>query len=174
MIKLKRTKLITVSAMLTALGTIILAAASFFDVADITISMVASALIVFSVIELGTKASFMIYAATSTLSLILLPRKYIALIYIVFCGLYPIIKFRIDSLPKWLAVIVKLLYFNISLTVAVLAARFVFDTAIYQKWMLVGYYELANVAFVLFDLLIKKGTDVYFVKFRDKVKRLLR
>lgn len=171
---MKKTKLITVSAMLSALGTAILAVASVFDVADITISMVASAIIVFSMIELGTRPSFMIYAATATLSLILLPRKYIALIYIAFCGLYPIIKFRIDSLPKPLAIFVKLLYFNVALTVAVIAARFVFDTAIYTEWLLVGYYLLANFAFILFDILIKKGTDVYFVKFRDKVRRLLK
>lgn len=171
---MKKTKRITLSALFSALGVAILALASLTEVADLAISMFASALLMLAIIELGEKWGYMIYAVTSLLSLIFLPNKFIAAVYLVFTGLYPLIKRHFDKCPKLLGIILKLLYFNGSLTVALLLARFVFAIDTYADWLLVVYYLTANLCFFMFDILIKRLTLVYMIRYRDRFKKFFK
>lgn len=89
---MKRTKKITLSALFCALSVVILLLGSFLQVADIAVSMLASALLMLALIEMGQSFAVMIYLATSILTLLFLPSKFIAAVYLVFSGLYPILK----------------------------------------------------------------------------------
>ena len=171
---MKKTKQITLSALFAALGTAVLALASLTEVADLAISMFAAALLMLAMIEISEKQAFMIYAATSLLSLMLLPNKFIAAVYLVFTGLYPLIKRHFDKLGRVLSILLKLIYFNGALTVALVLARFVFLVEGYSDWLLVGYYVLANLCFWLFDILIKRLTVVYMTRYRDKFKKFFK
>lgn len=171
---MKRTKKITYSALFSALGVAILSLASLFEIADLALSMFASAILLLAMIELGDKWGFMIYAATSLLALMLLPSKFIAAIYLVFTGLYPLIKRYFDRTGKLLSILLKLVYFNGALTAALLLARFVFGINDYAGWLLIAYYALANLSFWLFDILIKRLTLVYMLRFRSRMKRFFK
>ena len=171
---MKRTKKITYSALFCALSVAILSLASLFEIADLALSMFASAILLLAMIELSERFGWMIYAATSLLSLLLLPSKFIAAIYLVFTGLYPLIKRFFDKLGRVLSCLLKVLYFNGSLTAALLLARFVFGITDYAGWLLVAYYLVANVCFWLFDLLIKRLTVLYMVRFRHRLKRFFK
>ena len=61
-------KYLTLSAMLCALGVIILAFGSFFEVVDLTVSVLASFLCIWAVIELGGIYPWMIWIVTSIVS----------------------------------------------------------------------------------------------------------
>ena len=171
---MKKTKQITLSALFAALGTAVLALASLTEVADLAISMFAASLLMLAIIEIGEKQAFLIYAVTSTLSLILLPNKFIAAVYLVFTGLYPLIKRHFDKLGTVLSIILKIVYFNSALTAAILVARFVFSITNYADWLLVAYYAIANLCFWLFDILIKRLTTVYLIRYRERFKRFFK
>ncbi len=173
-VDMKRTKKITYSALFTALGVAILSLASLTEIADLAISMFASALLMLALIELGEKWGFMIFGGTSLLALLLLPSKFIAAVYLVFTGLYPLIKRHFDRLPKVLSVLLKLVYFNTSLTLALLLAKFVFLIDTYADWLLVLYYLLSNLCFWLFDLLIRRLTAVYLIRWRITFRRFFK
>ena len=171
---MKRTKRITLSALFSAMSIAILALASFTEIADIALSMFASAILMLAVIELSEKWGYMIYAATSLLALFLLPSKFIAAVYLVFTGLYPLVKRHFDKCPRVLSVFLKLVYFNASLTAALLLARFVFAIDTDTCWLLAVYYLTANLCYILFDILIKRLTTVYLIRYRERFKRFFK
>ena len=127
-----------------------------------------------AIIELSDKWGFMIYAVTSILSLMLLPSKFIAAVYLVFTGLYPLIKRHFDRCPKILAWLLKAVYFNLSLTSALLLAKFVFAIEVYGGVMLILYYATANLCFVLFDILINRLTLLYLYRYRSRFQKFFK
>ena len=82
----KRTKYLTVSAMLSALGVVLLGIGALVEVLDVTTAIAASFLIIYAVIELGGVYPWLIWLVTSSLALILLPQKTPALFYALFAG----------------------------------------------------------------------------------------
>ena len=94
----KRTKYLTVSAMLCALSVIILSLGSLIEVLDITTAVLASLLCIYAVIEMGGAYPWLIWPVTSILALLLLPQKTPALFYALFAGFYPILKEKLEKL----------------------------------------------------------------------------
>ena len=70
-----RTKYLTVSAMLAALGVILLGLGSLINTLDLTVAALASILCVWAVIEMGKTYAWMIWLVTSFLAILLLPQK---------------------------------------------------------------------------------------------------
>ena len=109
----EKTKALTLSAVFSALGVVILSLGSLFELFDLTLTAVASLLIALAVIEIGSFWPFLIYAVTGVLSALLLPNKFPAVVYILFGGLYPIFKEMFERqhsmLIRWL---LKLSFFN--------------------------------------------------------------
>ena len=101
------------------------------------------------------KTAVMLFAAVSILSALLVPRKIVAAAYILFCGLYPIVKFVVESrAPRHMQTAIKLVYFNIVLAVAgALASRGFFpQVEMPEFWRLAGLWFAANVGFLIYDL----------------------
>ena len=173
---MKKTKKLTVSSLMVATGVVILYFASLFSALDLSISLLASLIILIVQIELGIKYSLSVYAATSLISLLILPQKYIALMYLFFCGIYPIIRVYITRLGKIFAPIIKLLYFGGALTVVVLASKFLFTAEVYEGYMLLFFYIVCFVAFILCDMLIGKLALLYNIRLRKllHIDRLFR
>ena len=69
--------------------------------------------------EYGVKDGWIHYIGVSILSLLLIPKKMMVLIYILFLGYYPVIKLYIERLNKrWLEWIIKIVVFNVILVTA--------------------------------------------------------
>lgn len=175
---MKRTKKITLSALFCALSVVVLLIGSFLQVADIALSMVASAILMLALIEMGQSFAVMIYFATSFLSFLFLPSKFIAAVYFAFSGLYPIIKRFFDTRGRVLAILLKIVYFNAALALALIGARFLFplevDREKYTFLFLLAYFLVANIAFWLFDAVLKRGAEVYIVRYRHRFKRFFK
>ena len=88
----EKTKKITLSAVLTAMGVVLLLIGAVIEVLDLTMAALASFFCIFSVIEMGKGYPWMIYAVTGILSIILMPQGFGGWFYILFFGYYPIIK----------------------------------------------------------------------------------
>lgn len=165
-----RTGAITVSAMLAAVGVIVLGLGALIQTLDLTVAALASILCIWAVIELGGAYPWMIWAVTTLLSVLLLPEKTPGLLYL-FIGSYPMLKNRIERLPRVLEWILKLLCFHAMLALCWLVLRlFVPDeVALQQGWLLIGTYVLALVAFLLYDLALTKLITFYLLRLQKRL-----
>lgn len=170
----KKTRNLTVAALLAALGVVLLGVGALVEVLDLSMAAIASLLVVFAVIELGGAYPYLVYGVTSLLSLLLLPAKTPALIYALFAGYYPIVKATLEKhLPRGLSLLVKLLIFNAGLALSVfLTLRFFLpegNTAwTWQYWLLL----LGTPVFLLYDFALTRLITFYLFRLRERFRFL--
>ena len=108
-----------------------------------------------AVLAAGRAAGYLCWAASALLGLFLLPDKGVALLYLIFLGLYPVVKNNIEGLRRlpleWLC---KLACFNAALSLFWFALRVLFlpDPPVWlgeRTWLL---YLAGNLIFVLYDV----------------------
>ena len=164
---MSRTKKLTLSAIFTALGVVILYIGCFFQTIDMSVCAVASLIIVIVTLEFGAKTAFAVFLATAALALLILPAKYIAALYAVFLGYYPLLKNLFERLPKALSWFLKILVTNIALAILFLLSAFVFKIDDKVTPLIAALTVLlANAAIVLFDILLDRLIILYHIKFR--------
>lgn len=112
-----------------------------------------------AVLAAGRGAGLLCWAAASVLGLLLLPDKGVALMYLFFMGLYPVVKSRLEQMKsrvtEWA---VKLIFFNAALSLLWFAFHSLFLPALPgwmsdQLWML---YGAGNVVFILYDVALSR------------------
>ena len=96
------------------------------------------------------RTSLTVYAAVSALSLMLVPRKSVAAAYIAVCGLYPIVKYLIESRVRPGA----------RMVLAVLGA--LVSKGVFPQMEMPGFFALAafwfaaNIGFAVFDAVLTR------------------
>ena len=70
---MKKTKKMTICALMSALGVVILYLASLFSTIDLSVSLLAAFIVLIVLWELGLRAALSVYAVTSIISILLLP-----------------------------------------------------------------------------------------------------
>lgn len=165
-----RTKYLTVSAMLTALGVILLGLGSLINTLDLTVAALASILCVWAVIEMGKTYAWMIWLVTSFLAILLLPRKTPGCFYL-FIGLYPILKERLERLPRAVEWVLKIVIFHAMIALCWLVLRIFVpeEAALEFGWLLLATYALALVAFLLYDYALTKLISFYLQKLQKRI-----
>ena len=165
-------KYLTVSAMLSALGVIILGLGALIEVLDISVAVIASFLVAYAVIEIGGAYPWLIWIVTSTLALLLLPLKTPVLFYALLAGFYPIIKQKIERrmarLPAWG---LKMGTLAISLLVIWGVSKLFFPELLETTggWIMASAMLVMGVAcFVLYDLVLTKLITRYFAKWQKR------
>ena len=168
--KKNQTKLLTVGAMLSALGVVILALGSVITTLDLTVAALASFFCIYAVIEMGGPYPWMIWAVISFLGILILPQKSPAILFL-FIGCYPILKEKLEKLPRWLGWLLKLVTFHVMAGLFLLVTFLFFpaDLAEYVGWMLVGAYALGVITFVVYDFALSKVITLYLLRFRDRL-----
>ncbi|MBR5453244.1 MAG: hypothetical protein IKV54_04115 [Clostridia bacterium] len=167
---MKKTRKIATSAVLCAMSVIILYFGAVIDVMFLTMAAICALVVVYAVIEIRGSYPWLIYAATSILSMLLLPNKLPALTYLVFAGLYPIIKSYAERLPLVIAWLIKLLVFNASLTALVFVSKSIMGLEDLTFGFSPVVYALGNLTFLLFDYVLTKLITLYMVKLRARFK----
>ena len=158
------TKKLAYSSIFTALAVIVLFIGSVFQTLDLSCAAFASLIILVAFIELGKSWSFLIYLAVSVISILILPYKTAALIFVAFSGFYPIIKEPLNRIkPIWLSYLARLTAFNVFLAIFVFLAVQFFDLQEEFKGFTVVICILSNVTFVLFDYAIER-IALYYVQ----------
>ena len=163
---------VTLSAVLAALSLVFLYLAGFAPTGKVGLVAAAGLFPAAAVISFGFSAGVLSYLGTGILSLILLPDKGMALLYILFFGLYPMLKGKIEQfrrLPVELGI--KFLVCNLILTVMLLFFGTVFFRAVplgqYSRLVL---YLICNVAFFAYDYGFSKVIGFYI----QRVDRVVR
>ena len=169
----KRTKYITISAMLSALGVVLLAIGATVDVLDVTAAVFASLLCIYAVIEIGGAYPWLIWLSTSVLGLLLLPIKTPALFYALFAGFYPIVKEKLEKQKPPLALLCKLGVFHLSLAgiVAVFLLFFPADALLENTtWLPFVLYGMSLVVFFLYDVALTRLISFYLIRLRHRFR----
>lgn len=163
---------IALTAVLTALSIVLLIVAEVSPVGRLGFTAAAGVMPAAATVSAGIGAGWLCYVGSAVLSLLLLPDKGIALFYLIFFGLYPLIKYFVERLRKLpLEIILKLIFFNAALTLFRFGLESVFFSAFPADgsllWIL---YPLGNVLFLLYDFGLSGVISAYTVRI-DRVIR---
>lgn len=168
---MKKTRYLALSAILSALGVVILFMGSVVQVLDLSMAVIASIIIIYAMIELKSYWPYLIYAVTSILSLLLLPDRFVAVVYAGFAGYYPILKFifekKLSRIVEWIA---KLTVFNAALTLVIFISIYLLHLPadeIKFRWIV---YILGNAVFVIYDLALTNLISFYFFKLKKRLR----
>lgn len=170
--------------MITALSVVVLMPTAL-EVFVYALPAFAGMLVMFSVIELDKKWALGIYAAVSTLSLMLVPNKEAAVLYAAFFGYYPVLKAVLESrLPKVPEYILKFAVFNGSMVgayaVLIKVLGMPFDelmgikgeTGFLAEYMFPIMLGMGNVVFILFDIALTRIITVYLRVWQKRFRKL--
>ena len=162
---------------MTALGAVIIALGAMVEVLDLTVCALASLIVVFIYLEIGSPYTWLTWLATSLITFFIFPGKPIWLNYFLIFGIYPLIKAYIEKLPKAVWLLVKLVYANAVIWAMLFLMNLIFGIPLFEKdilWLKIALYAVMNVAFVAYDLFITVSVRIYFVKIRPKIANMLK
>ena len=184
-----KTKRLALSAVLSALSVVILGVGAILEVMDITTTMLASLLLLPIMMCYGNAYACLAYAVTGILALILMPHSMAPFIYLALVGYYPMLKSKLDKLPRWIAYLLKgllillvlmLYFFAFYLLMMQGAGTFAdaFTLAFGEEgshaWVGWATVLLAFISFFAYDLLIDKLLILYRCKWQTRVERWIK
>ncbi|MDD5018184.1 MAG: hypothetical protein PHO15_08820 [Eubacteriales bacterium] len=156
---------VSLAAMFMSMSLLFLYLASVLPTMRVAMYFLSSVFVMGLVLEEEIGLAFLMFAADSLLSLLLMPNILRVVPYVVFFGHYGIGKYYIETLVKDKIVryIMKLLYYNLALVVMYFLAKEVLMEDVLGTgiafWLLV---VLAELAFVVYDYLFTKVTAYYY------------
>lgn len=163
-----KAKEITLSAILIALTIIILYLNLLLPISTISILTLASLLIPIALIRGSMKSAILVYISSSIIGLFLIPIN-IILLYILFFGIYGIVKYFIEKINNMpLEILFKFIFFNIILFISF----FIFKTFIsiqITKLPIGLFWIMAQVVFLIFDYALSLLITFYLEKIHTKI-----
>jgi hypothetical protein len=166
---LNKTRVLALCSIFSALGVIILYLGSLIEIIDLSMAVIASLLVIIAVIEIGGIYPWLIYAVTSVLSVLLLPNKFVAVVYFAFAGFYPILKSKIERVRGIVCALVKLGVFNLCL-LAMYGISRLFVIPLETEYGLAVTAVILNLIFVLYDFALTRLISAYVYVWRKKLK----
>ena len=181
----EKTKKLTLSATLAAMGVVLLIIGGLIEVLDLSMAALASFFCIFSVIEMEKGYSWMIFAVTGILAVVLMPQGLGGWLYLVFFGYYPIIKEMLERLTRPIAWALKIVVFNLAVTVYGVICYFLFFGQIELLFnevsaMLGGIsagaviisvvYVALNLVFVVYDIALTRLITLYLLRLRKRFR----
>ncbi|MFV0497789.1 MAG: hypothetical protein ACK5L0_06470 [Candidatus Fimivivens sp.] len=154
-----------------ALCLVIMLGTVFIPFATYAIPALAGIALIPVALELGLSVAGITYVAVSLLSLLIVPDREAALMFIAFFGYYPTLRFKLDRLKfKLSRILLKVAIFN----VAILAGYFIVIhiLGLYYLmeeltggfgWLLLG---VGNLCFPVYELALRNMTALYLFKIR--------
>ncbi len=164
---------------LAALALTLLFLGSIFPFAEIAGPAIASACVAVIAEETSGSAGLSVYAAVSLLSLLVVPDKESAMLFVSFFGWFPLLKKYVDPrMRKVPAALLKLLLFNLSIiTMYYIALKVLFvpslteEFAEYSTAMYIVIMVLSNITILLLDYSLDKVLFLYRHVWRKKLVR---
>ena len=172
--------------MIVALSVVLMALGVFINVFDLTVCAVASLLIAFIYIEVGSPYTFAVWLCTSLCMFLFFNGSVIWLEYLVVFGIYPVLKGYIEKLPKYLWLVFKVIYANIVITAMFFLMELIFKVPLFEVGEIGEKINISpviitallwlflNVCFVLYDIFITVLVRFYFQRLRPRFKNLLK
>ena len=181
---MKNTKKLTLSAVMVAMGTVFMAIGAYVEALDLTTVALASLLMVFVYIEIGSPYTWLVWLCTTLASALMYFGSPIWVEYFLVFGIYPVIKGYIERLPRSIWLLLKLIYANLTFAALALGLEFVlkipflaenedfFGLPTYAVYIIIGI--VLNIAFVAYDFFINVMVRYYMQRLRSRFKSLLK
>lgn len=145
------TKSLTISAMMTALGLVLLYLACVLPTGRLALVALAAMLPAAAVLSGGLRWGMLVYLATAALGLVMLPNLGYSLLYAVLLGHYAVVKSLIERLGRrWLEIVCKLAVFN-GLLAALYGLCRLLGVTISVHWAGWALVLAANAVFLAYD-----------------------
>jgi len=120
------------------------------------------------IVDFGGKAGILFYLASSLLGFFLTFNKVEIITYIIFFGMYSLVKYlieiKIDNIL--VQILMKYIYFNISLFIIYIAVK-IFIPLKLAWWMLLGI----QIIFFIYDYAFTQFINYYIDKIKPKVRK---
>ena len=174
---MRKTKKLTLSAMLVAMGVVIMAVGSVTEVLDLSTSVLASMLVAFACIEIGSPYNYLVWLATTALSVIIFPFSLAWMSYLFAFGLWPIIKGLVERTPRPLWLPLKAVFSLFAISAMAITVQLVTGVPLVvaeKKWMVIGLYAILFLCFFLYDAAMSAFIRFYLIKLRHRFKNLLK
>ncbi len=183
------TRRMVTCAILSALSVVFLGVGAIIEIADLSAACAAAMVILLVFLTYGTRYALLTYAVTGVLAAILMPQSIAVWTYLGLVGYYPIIRQRLDRLPRLLAWTVKLALFAVVMVACLLIFHFLFlggqgsladsfqtffgdgDSRAIMAWAILG---LSLFTFILFDLLLTRLVILYELKWKRQVEKWMK
>lgn len=159
---------VALAGLLAALSVVILFAGYATGVMDLTAIAAASVLSAIAVVELGGAYPYLIWGVVSVITFMLVPGE-LAAGYLLFGGIYPILKMYFERLPRPIEWVAKLLYGAVVLGTLYLLSRFVFMIPSEANWMMIALAVGYAVFFILYDYALSVAMTLYMKRLRPKL-----
>lgn len=154
------------TALLAALSLVILYGSCLAPTGRAGVVGLAGLLPAAAVISGGPSSGVLCYAGTGILAFLLLPDKGNALLYLLFFGLYPLVKYSIERIRRLpLELVLKLAFFNGMLSVFWFVLRTIFLSAIpLSTQSLPLLYLGGSAVFLMYDFGFSKLISFYIAR----------
>jgi hypothetical protein len=164
-------KRVALNGILLALLVITMYLASLLPGLKTSLLTLSSFYIALVIIEFNILNGWIFYMASSLLLLIVLPNKLMLIPYVLFFGVYGIVKFYIERRNKIvIEYILKILYFNIFfIPLIFFGGKLFFSNAIdnFPIWAIIAGLE---VVFIVYDYIYTLFIAYYNQKIKSKIK----
>lgn len=175
---MRKTKKVTLSAMMVALGTVLLLIGAVFEMLDLAMGAITSIIMIFVFIELGSPYTWLVWLATSLCAFLTgISNPMAAVWYFLLFGLYPIIKAFIERLSRKIWILLKLAYAAALFAAVIGVYRLIFGIspfALESEIISAVIIVLGAVCFVVYDLFITAVSRAYILKYRKRFSKLLK
>ncbi|MEG2000044.1 MAG: hypothetical protein RR053_01425 [Evtepia sp.] len=168
-----KSKKLALCGMLGALMIVIMLLGSLFPMATYCYPAIAGFLLIPVARECGGHSAATLYIATSLLSLMLIPDKEGALLFLFLFGLYPLIKPYVQKIHlRSIRIVVKLIFFDGMFFLAYLLLRVLFMPELSMfasQAMAIVFIVIGNITFLLYDFCLVQLSLIYEYRLRPKL-----
>jgi len=153
------------------MGSALLCLGSVLGDLDLTFAAAASITVFWAALELGLKSASAVWLVTSLLSMMIAPAKFAPAIFMVFVGIYPIIKLVSERFRPLISWTIKIAATNVAVVILTLVWKFILFPSLDPAWWIyVAVLVLSNVTIIIFDYLLGMLAVLYFSKLKRKFK----
>lgn len=169
----QRASRVATGGVLAALSLLLLYGATLMPSGRIGLVAVAGLVPAAGVISGGLATGFLCYGATALLGLLLLPDKGCALLYALFFGLYPMVKYLVERLRRLpVELLLKLAFFNLILLIFLFGfSALLFPLLPEVMQTALPLFGIGNVVFLIYDYGFSKLITYYASRIRKVTRK---
>jgi len=166
------TRKIALTGILSAFITVALLIESIVPTGRLGFYVLAGFILSVVLLECGAKWGWASYFVSSAAALLVIPEKLNALPYVLFFGIYTMLKYHIESLRKtWLEILLKFAAFNLFLWPSWSMMKGFLPKAVTEGTMVIVAGIILQVAFAAYDILFTAWIRFYFEKIEPKIRK---
>lgn len=158
---------IAFGGILTALCVVLIYLAAYMPSGKLGLYALASVTIAIAVVELDIKLGALVYAASTLLIFLLTGNINAVLLFTLFFGSYPLLKYYIEKQRSAaLEMLLKLAAFNLQALLGFFVFKLLFgisafNLASYSIWVLIGLMVFGQFVFLIYDYILSRLIDYY-------------